>query len=119
MATEQLPVKLTDDETLVRADELAKQIRTLDDEEKAAKDAASLAKDRIKTMESNISRLARIVRERKEDRPVEVREARNDPARTIETIRCDTDEVVRYRAMYERELVRPLFPVEDDKTAQA
>jgi hypothetical protein len=114
MPIESLPVTLTSDEILVRAEQLSVKVKELEDEERDSKTAASLAKERIKEIDEEIRSLARTVREKREYRPVEVREMRNEERRTMDIVRIDTQEVVRYRSMTERELTTPLFPVEDE-----
>lgn len=113
MPIETLPVKLTESEVAVRADELAERVKAFADEKEGAKEMAAAAKERLATIEGEVRRLASVVRNKTEHRPVECREIRNEERRTMDLVRVDTGETVRYRAMTMHELTRPLFPVED------
>lgn len=99
MNTQSLPVRLTTDELLLRSDELAKALRERDDVERAMKSAQGHAKTKIAAIETTINRLAEVVRERSENRPVEVTEVRNWYRLTMDTCRVDTGEIVASRAM--------------------
>ncbi len=114
MNTQSLPVRLTTDELLMRSDELAQKIRERDDTERAMKSAQGIAKRKIDTLELDITRLADVVRERKEDRPVEVTEVKNWLRLTMDTVRIDTGELVGSRSMsaYERNEALP-FAADD------
>lgn len=114
MNTQSLPVRLTTDELLMRSDELAKTIRERDDAERTMKSAMSTAKTRIATLEADVSRLAEVVRERQEYRPVEVTEVKNWHRLTMDTVRIDTGELVGSRSMsaYERNEALP-FAADD------
>lgn len=111
MPIETLPVKLTESEVAVRADELAEKVKALSDEREGAKATASAAKERIAEIETEVRELAYTVRNKTENRHVECREIRNEERRTMDIVRVDTGETVRYRAMTMNELTRPLFPV--------
>jgi hypothetical protein len=113
MPIERLPVKLTEPEVAIRADELAEKVKELQDAKDGAKETQAAAKERISEIESEVKKLAGVVREKAEDRQVTCREVRNEERRTIDLVREDTGETVRYRAMTMSELTRPLFPVED------
>lgn len=111
--TKSLPVKLTPEELAVRADELAVKVRELEEHETAKKEAARQMKDEQDRIEFAVSRLARIVRERSEDRDVDCEWQRNDARRTMDLVREDTGAVVEYRQMTTQELNLPLpFPRE-------
>lgn len=112
MPTQNLPVHLTTDELLTRAEGLAKAITERDVHVAAAKAAASSAKAKTDLLEKEVSRLATIVKERREDRPVDVTDIRNWERRTIDTIRLDTGEVVGYRSMTAAEKNGDLFEEE-------
>lgn len=114
MKTMHLPVPLTEAELLVKGDELALLLRKAAVHKDETKATAAVAKERLAEMELEATELSRTIRERAERRPVDVRERRNDAARTIETVRCDTGAVVTSRSMTEHELNRPLFPVTDE-----
>ena len=110
MNTQSLPVRLTTDELLLRSDELAKTIRERDETERAMKSAQATAKRKIDSLELDITRLAEVVRDRQENRPVEVREIKNWDRLTMDTIRLDTGEVVGSRSMSRSERNASLFP---------
>ncbi len=114
MNTQNLPVHLTTDELLMRSDELAQKIRERDDTERAMKSAQGNAKRKIDALELDITRLAHVVRERKEDRPVEVTAVKNWLRLTMDTVRIDTGELVGSRSMsaYERNEALP-FAADD------
>lgn len=113
MNLEMLPCVLTTEERAARAQELATHVRKLDEEETAAKSAASAARDTIKEMEAELRRLARIVREGREEREVEIRSYRDLDEKLFLTIRLDTGERIRQRALSMEELQIPLHLVDD------
>jgi hypothetical protein len=114
MNTQSLPVRLTTDELLMRSDELAKSVRERDDAERAMKSAQATAKRKIDLLDLDITRLADVVRERQENRPVEVTEFKNWRRLTMDTVRIDTGELVGSRSMssYERNEALP-FAADD------
>jgi hypothetical protein len=118
MNTQHLPVRLTTDELLLRSDELAKTIRERDEAERNMKAAQATAKRKIDTLELDIARLAEIVRDRQENRPVEVHEIKNWDRLTMDTIRLDTGEIVGSRSMSPSERNASLFPVESPRKAE-
>lgn len=120
MNTQHLPVRLTTDELLLRSDELAKTIRERDEVERAMKSAQSTAKRKIDTLELDITRLAEIVRDRQENRPVEVTEVKNWLRLTMDTVRIDTGEIVGSRSMsaYERNEALPFVADEPPRTLE-
>lgn len=119
MNTQSLPVRLTTDELLLRSDELAQKIRERDDAERAMKSAQATAKRKIDTLELDITRLAEVVRDRQEDRPVEVREIKNWDRLTMDTIRLDTGEIVGSRSMSRSERNDELPFAADDAPLKA
>ncbi len=119
MNTQSLPVRLTTDELLLRSDELAKTIRERDETERAMKSAQATAKRKIDSLELDITRLAEVVRDRQENRPVEVREIKNWDRLTMDTIRLDTGEVVGSRSMSRSERNEDLPFAADDAPAAA
>lgn len=116
--TMSLPVRLTDLELLAKAKELAAKLAESDDVESRKKLAVAECKAKADRLGDEISDLAQTLRTGKEAREVEVQETRDNLARTIETVRIDTGEVVSSRAMTIHELQRPLFdqPQQEDKT---
>lgn len=112
MKTRTLPAKLTKDELLQKSREIAEKVRELDEVEADKKDHAASFKLKIESIEGEIHRVARILRDGAEDREVEVQERRNDVSRTMETVRVDTGEIVEWRPLTGSELQKPLFPEE-------
>lgn len=119
MNTQSLPVRLTTDELLLRSDELAKAVRERDDAERAMKSAQATAKRKIDLLDLDITRLADIVRDRQEDRPVEVREFKNWVRLTMDTVRLDTGEIVGSRSMSRSERNDELPFAADDAPPKA
>ena len=109
MPIEYLPVKLNEDELLVRSEELGQKVADMAQAKLDAKRVAGQMKETADGIEAEVSRLARVCREKVEDRPVEVREVMNARRRTVDFIRQDTMEIVRFRSMTENELTKPLF----------
>ena len=118
MPTEMLPCVLTADEAASRAQELATLVRKIEEEESAAKAAAAAARDSLKEMDSDLRRLARVVREGREDRQVEVRASRNLTTGTFEVVRLDTGVVIRTRPLTPEELQIPLHLVSDEDAGE-
>lgn len=121
MNTKHLPVRLTTDELLMRSDELAKKIRERDDVEREMKSAQGAAKRKIDALELDITRLAEVVRERQEDRLVEVTEVKNWLRLTMDTVRIDTGGIVGSRSMsaYERNEALPFAADEPPQMKEA
>ena len=109
MKTELLPVKLTSAELLTKGEELAEAIRVRDEHEANAKDAAKAAKQRLDELDTDVTKLAGIVRRKAENRPVEVFEKADAGRLIVNTIRADTFEVVGYRPMRMEERNANLF----------
>lgn len=119
MNTQSLPVRLTTDELLMRSDELAKKIHERDSAEREMKSAQGAAKRKIDVLELEIGRLAEVVRDRQEDRPVEVRELKNWARLTMDTVRLDTGEIVGSRSMSRSERNDELPFAADDAPLKA
>lgn len=110
-----LPVKLAESDVAVRAQELATAICNRGEAEDRLDNLVEASKASKKEVESEIAehgsearRLARIVRERKEDRDIPVRDDFDHAAGVVNTIRVDTSEVVGTRGMTFEERQRPL-----------
>jgi hypothetical protein len=110
-----LPVPLTEGELIIKGNELSIQVEDLADIETRKKTAMSAFKEEIDTAEAVIAKLAKIVREKKEYREVEVTERRNEDRMTMDTIRLDTGDVVSYRELRGHERNLGLFPQEVQK----
>lgn len=110
--TMSLPVKLSEQELLIKGNELSKLLQDLETVEAQKKTANAGFKDEIDKLTEQISGLATIVREKKEYREVEVEERKNMDRMIMETIRLDTGEVVSYRELKGHERNLGLFPDE-------
>lgn len=117
-----LPVKLTEPELALRAQELASAERTLDDAEKRLDNFVEAAKGTKKGIETEIAdargsvrQLARVVRDRKEDRQVPILEDSDFEAGAVNTYRTDTNEIVATRGMTPEERQRSLFEQKNAK----
>jgi hypothetical protein len=107
-----LPVKLTEQELIIKGNELSVGVQELAEVELRKKTAMSGFKDEIDSTSERIERLAKIVREGKEYREVEVTDRRNEDRMTMDTIRLDNGEIVSYRELKGHERNLALFPVE-------
>ena len=114
--TIQLPVKLTEPEMALRSQEMATSENVLGDAEQRLNDFTEAAKGTKKQIETEIAdargevrRLARIVRDRKEDRAVPIMEEPDYEAGAVNTYRTDTNEIVATRGMTPEERQRSLF----------
>ena len=109
--TETLPCKLTTEEVATYSDNLAHRLADLGKIEAEKATAMSGFKGRIEAAEEEIATLARKVREKKEDRTVNVDEISDYVAAEISHVRRDTGEILRTRIMTMAERQRPLdFP---------
>jgi uncharacterized membrane-anchored protein len=109
--TRQLPVELSEQELLIKGNELAvlnEELSTTESQKKVANQGFKEVLDRT---QEQIDRLAKIVREKKEYREVEVVDRKNMDRMTMDTIRLDTGEVVSYRELQGHERNLGLFPV--------
>lgn len=105
----ELPCALTDAETLLRGNELARCQLELGKIEANKKANAADFKAQAEAIENRIARLARVVAEKEESRPVECRLEEDRNAATMKTVRVDTGEVVSSRPMTEAERQSRLF----------
>ena len=103
------PVRLTDIEIADRSFAMSSLIEDNELREAEVKASNAEAKEWIKETKAEISRLARVLRERQEMREVELREEYDYPNRKVHVVRCDTSEVVRVREMTDEERQLVLF----------
>lgn len=101
--TEELPVPLTHIELLDRGEALALQEKLWREADNERKDVADAYKGKLTKIEGEQARLAAIVRDRQEPRPVVVKQHMDFAAGAVLAIRTDTGEVVRTRAMTDAE----------------
>jgi hypothetical protein len=114
--TMMLPVKLTAPELSLRAQELATHEAVMGDAEERLDRFVEAAKGTKKDIETEITdaraevrRLARIVRDRSEDRAVPIMEEPDYEAGAVNTYRTDTNEIVATRGLTPEEHQRSLF----------
>jgi hypothetical protein len=119
MNTMSLPVKLSEQELIIKGNELSVHIQELDVVELQKKTANSGFKDEIDKLTEKVSALAKIVREKKEYREVETEDQKNMERMTMDTIRLDTGEVVSYRELKGHERNLGLFPAEVREAEEA
>ncbi|HYC44511.1 MAG TPA: hypothetical protein VED01_03405 [Burkholderiales bacterium] len=96
---ETLPVKLTKKEVLSKSADLMTALdkrSALKDEKKAT---SAMFREEEKKIEAEIEELAASIKSGKEKRPVECFQRTRIADRMIDTIRCDTGDVVRSRPM--------------------
>jgi hypothetical protein len=114
--TQLLPVKLTEVELALKAQELATAEAGLGTAEMAATAYLEEVKAEKGRLQSEVEKsrrsvrcLARIVRERAEEREVPIVEQSDFEAGAVNTVRTDTGEVVATRGMTPEERQRSLF----------
>lgn len=99
MNTRMLPVRLTSEELRERGAELAGDVTKLRTKEEEAKEEAKARKKEIDKVKGRVIDLARVVSEKREDRPVEVIERFDVVGRLVLEIRTDTGEQIGSRPM--------------------
>lgn len=99
MLTQELPVKLTDEEKLEKARQLSAMIGEITRLKEEQKTVSSSFKTKIGELEVDSREIANMIREGQEVRVVEVIEEKDYSDRKIRTIRKDTGEVVGIRTM--------------------
>ena len=111
-----LPVKLSEAELSLRAQELATAEGVLGDAESRLESFVEAAKGTKKTIETeiadariNVHVLATVVRERKENRSVPIMEEPDYDRGAVNTYRTDSNEIVATRGMTAEERQRSLF----------
>lgn len=118
MQTMSLPVALTDEELRARGAELARKVQLAEELTEARKDAAKAAADEIKEVAAEVASLSTVVTSRREYRDVEVDVRKNLEARTMDTFRIDTGELVHSRGLTTAELQENLFSVKVTEVAE-
>lgn len=102
-----LAVRLMADEVAVKADELARELADFEVAEELAKERAAQAKAALKEREDKISKLAMIVRTRREERSVDCFKTADLQRKVWSVFRDDTGELVETEPMtaaeYEKE----------------
>lgn len=103
----QLPCPLTDEEALDRGKALALARVAMRDAIDHRKAEAKRLGELCELAEAEVDRLAMIVRDRREYRPIQCEEVLR--GRQVDVVRLDTGEVVQTRAATEADLQQPLF----------
>jgi hypothetical protein len=112
-----LPVQLKADEIAAYADQAARAAAERDAEESARDAANKTAKSKIETLDGQVNSLLRKVRERAENRSVDVEKRWDFPQNAVRVVRLDTGEVVSERAMTFDERQTRLFELPAAKDA--
>jgi len=94
-----LMTKLTADEVAAAADDVARYLDDLTGLEAELTTVKSQFKARIEQCEANIAAKARLVREKKEIRPVDVEERYDMTECTLTVVRLDTGELIEERPL--------------------
>lgn len=110
-----LPVTLNDVECADRAKELVALMGRRDSEIADQLAAKQSMRARIKGMDADIEKLAKTVRERREDRPVPCFHTFDGKAGTARLVRSDTEEIVETRPMTPDEKQRSLFELNEEE----
>lgn len=116
--TRTLPVLLTDRELLDRGESLALERFARNHCDAQRKAAAAGFKEQLEVFEAEIDRLAGIVREKAEPRPVECRNVRDVARGVVEVMRIDTAEIVESRVMTDLERQTRIFEPDEQEPAQ-
>jgi hypothetical protein len=102
--TRKVPYRLTEEERLLRSDELAIATREMYEAEAHRKAVAKELKGKVDELQEKVKELSAIVEEKTELRPTECQWARDDGRKTMVLLRVDTGEVIETRPMTEDEL---------------
>jgi hypothetical protein len=108
-------VDLTQLELIDRGHSLALERRDRNWLDGERKRVAADFKERIEVHDAEIDRLAEIVREKAEPRPVECKNVRDQERGVIEVTRLDTGEIVESRVMSEQERQVRMFEPDEDQ----
>lgn len=113
MEIRNLPVKLTESETLTRGEELARTVEQYKAEEAAEKDRAKKAKEGLLALRTRMETLSRVVDTRTEHRDIPCGWHYARATLTAQLVRRDTGEVVETRPMTQAERQERLPGLED------
>ena len=101
--TTYLPCRLTEDEQRERGQQLAHQRKLVEDFAVEAGDVKKRLKEHETNLDGELSRLARVVRDRSEPRQVLVHVRLSKKAGYVDVVRTDTGEVIQTRKMASEE----------------
>ena len=108
-----LPVKLTENELLIKGQELADLERQLSEVEDEKREVSKEFSGRIEGMKNRISETANTINSKQEIRDVEVAVSMDYKSLTVRVVRTDTGEIVSERLMSDKERQSTLkFPKE-------
>lgn len=114
-----LPVELTDDEVRDRAKRLSQKLEERNDIEAELKDYSATQKERMKELDKDTRRLARVVHSGHENREVECFWAPDHERQVMVLWRLDLGTAVDSRPMTMSERQRNLFPIDGGRAAGA
>lgn len=117
--TRTLPVRLTQAELLERGEALALERFARNHCDADRKATATAFKEQLEVFEAEIDRLAGIVREKAEPRPVECRSLRDQARGVVEVMRIDTAEIVESRVMTDLERQTRIFEPDEEPVQEA
>lgn len=109
-----LPCKLTHEEQRIKGLELAEQDHTLFLKQEERKKVVDGFKTEIEIIESNMTAMARVLRQGFEMRPIECREIYDYNVGIVQMVRLDTGEVVWDRQMNDDERQMTFTSEEDE-----
>lgn len=118
-SVETLPCKLLPEEIQAKAQIAARRMAERDELEDQLTTVKSEFKSKIEAIDADVRETMRHVREGAVDRSVQVEQVMDWKASNVTTVRLDTGEIVRQRAMTPEERQTRLFDVDDDKDAAA
>ena len=116
--SETLPCPLTDDEWAERSDHCARLLAERDTFAAQAKADAKENKDELAEMDGKIRELSKEIRDRRTWRDVQVRTSPDYEEGIMQTVRCDTGEVIRTRPLTldeKQQKLPSMEPVDDDE----
>ncbi len=105
-----IEVDITEDEARQRGEELARIVKDIERVEAEKKASNADLKKRIDALDARKAELAEVIRTGREDREVEVFNARNESRCLIETCRADDGEIIESRPMTATERQLKMFP---------
>ena len=99
METKRLPVKLTQDELIIKGRELAEMETTLSSLKEEKKESAKGFSQKVDSAQNKVGELAHVINTKEEYREVEVERVRDENEMKETVVRKDTGEVVSERLM--------------------
>lgn len=112
---EMLPVELTDEERLARADDLANAVQAVEDAKRLKKIVTRDATAKVESAEAKRADLADVVASGREYREIIVHRVFDYEAGKVREVRTDTEQVISERGMTDEERQATLLDDESDK----